>query len=99
MSVNFRKTCVIAAFAILSVPAASFAADMITYGKEPAPRYKTHQQPRAVANVYTTRTPLRCDENVVSYRAPYERRTEVVTLCHPPLNWQTEASTATIWSP
>lgn len=99
MSINLRRTCVVAVFAVLSIPAASFAADMITHGRETAPKYKVHHHPRAVANVYAAGAPLRCNENIVSYRSPYERHTEVVTVCHPPLNWQTESSTATIWSP
>jgi hypothetical protein len=99
MSANIRRTALIAAFTILSMPATSFAADMIIYGRDQAPRHTTHYQPRATESAYTNRAEMRCDENVVSYRSPYERRTEVVTLCHPPLNWRTEPSTATIWSP
>ncbi len=93
------KTLLIATFAALSMPAASFAADMIIYGQDQAPRHATHYQQRVAQNAYSNHAEMRCSENIVSYRAPYQRHTERVTLCHPPLNWRTEPSTATIWSP
>jgi len=99
MSSHLKSRALIAAFAILLAPAASFAADMIVYSHDQAPRYKTHYQQRAIQSAYSNHAEMRCSENVVSYRSPYERRSEVVTLCHPPLNWRTSPSTATIWSP
>ncbi len=95
MPLNLRSSALITAFAILATPIASFAADTILYGHDQVPGHKTHYQPRADANP----AEMRCTDNLVSYRSPYERHTEVVTLCHPPLNWRTEPSTATIWSP
>ncbi|WP_306180461.1 hypothetical protein [Rhizobium sp. AN73] len=53
MSAKIRRTTLIAAFAILSMPAASFAADMIVNGRDQAPRHKTHYQPRAIESAYT----------------------------------------------
>lgn len=99
MSADLKSSALIAAFAILITPAASFAADMILYGRDQAPRHNTHYQSRATASAYANSAEMRCTENVVSYRSPYERHTELVTLCHPPLNWRTGPSTATIWSP
>jgi hypothetical protein len=99
MSSHLKSRTLIAAFAILLAPAASFAADMIVYSHDQAPRHKTHYQQRAVQNAYSDHAEMRYSENVVSYRSPYERHTEVVRLCHPPLNWRTSPSTATIWSP
>lgn len=93
------KTLLIAAFAVVTMPAASFAADMIIYGPDQPPRHNTHHEPRVAVNTYSNHAEMRCSENIVSYRAPYQRHTELVTFCHPPLNWRTEPSTATIWSP
>ncbi len=93
------KTLLIAALAAVTMPAASFAADMIPYGHDQPRRHRNHYQPRTAENTYSNRIEMRCSENIVSYQAPYQRHTELVTLCHPPLNWRTEPSTATIWSP
>lgn len=92
MSAYLRRILLTAAFAVLSIPTTSLAADMIVYGREQVSPHKTHYQPRAVEK-------MGCTENLVSYRSPYQRRTELVTLCHPPINWRTGPSTATIWSP
>ncbi|CUX60425.1 hypothetical protein G3A56_20445 [Rhizobium oryzihabitans] len=99
MSANLKSTALFAALTVFLAPAASFAADMIVYGQDQAPRHKTHYHQRVAQNVYSNQAEMRCSENVVSYQSPYERHKEVVTLCHPPLNWRTGPSTATIWSP
>lgn len=93
------KTLLIAALAAVTMPAASFAADMVVYGQHQPSGHGDHYQSHRAENTYSNRAEIRCSENIVSYQAPYQRHTELVTLCHPPLNWRTEPSTATIWSP
>ncbi|MDR6703007.1 hypothetical protein EDB97_102306 [Agrobacterium tumefaciens] len=92
MSAYSRRILLTAAFAVLSIPTTSLAADMVVYGREQVSPHKTHHQTRTVEK-------MGCTENLVSYRSPYQRHTELVTLCHPPINWRTGPSTATIWSP
>ncbi|CVI59595.1 conserved hypothetical protein [Agrobacterium deltaense NCPPB 1641] len=99
MSAHPGRILLIAAVATLSISGTSPAADMTVYREERVLPHKTHHQPRRIENTYSNSAEMRCTENVVSYRSPYERHTEQVTLCHPPLNWQTGPSTATIWSP
>lgn len=99
MSAYPRRILLIAAFAVSSIPGTSHAADITVYHEERALTHKTHHQPQRIENTYSNPVQMSCTENVVSYRSPYERHTEQVTLCHPPLNWRTGPSTATIWSP
>ncbi|WP_137453654.1 hypothetical protein [Rhizobium sp. AU243] len=99
MSTHPGRILLIAAFATLSISGTSFAADMTVYREERVLPHNTHHQPQRIENTYSNPAEMRCTENIVSYRSPYERRTEQVTLCHPPLNWRTGPSTATIWSP
>ncbi|MFK0205850.1 hypothetical protein [Agrobacterium sp. NPDC090283] len=99
MSAYPRRILLIAAFATLSISGTSLAADMTVYREERVSPYKTHHQPRRIENIHSNPAETRCSENIVSYRSPYERYTEPVTLCHPPINWRTGPSTATIWSP
>ncbi|CUX47697.1 conserved hypothetical protein [Agrobacterium deltaense RV3] len=99
MSAHPGRILLIAAVATLSIPGISPAADMTVYREERVSPHKAHYRPQRIENTYSNCAEMRCTENIVSYRSPYERHTEQVTLCHPPLNWRTGPSTATIWSP
>lgn len=99
MSAYPRRILLIAAFAASSIPGTSHAADTTVYRAERVLPHKTHHQPQRNENTSSNPVQMNCTENIVSYRSPYERHTEQVTLCHPPLNWRTGPSTATIWSP
>ena len=93
MFANSKSIFLAAAFLAISIPTMSSAADMIQYGQDRAPSQKTYYRSSYDVQRET------CSNNIVSYRAPYERHTELVTLCHAPLRWNLGPSSATTWSP
>ena len=91
MFANMKNAFLAGALIAISMPMTSMAADMIQYSHQRAAPKDTYYRTYAAQET--------CSRNVVSYRAPYERHSELVTLCHPPLNWHLSPSSATSWAP
>jgi len=78
---HLRAICVLSLSVGLPLPA--FAADVIaSYEPPPKREYVRHERPVRTAYVEQRRN-LECGDLIVEYR--YIPRTEVVTVCHPPV--------------
>lgn len=83
-----EKTMAVLAFATVAALGGhgqTQAADMLTYptvapgAYRPPPPRKVYYQP-----AYRE---LECTQAVVTYRFPYEPHSEIITHCHPPIDW------------
>jgi len=70
-------------FAGLCAAQGASAADLLYEPRGTTPVYQKVHRTHQV--VYRSRA--ECGDVIISYRWPYEPRTEVVTLCHPPIDW------------
>lgn len=61
------------------------AADLLTYDRHGAERRTAHRAPAHHAS-YAPPGAV-CQRLHIKYRPPHEPRSEVVTVCHPPLRW------------
>jgi hypothetical protein len=84
----FKPITVLLSIAVTCIASsASWSADYFSSGDAAgrytrhAPIYPAYQQ--SSASVVGTE----CGQLLVTYRQPYEPRREVVTICHPPLQW------------
>lgn len=70
----------------LAGAAQAVAADLLTYGQYRGETARSYHPPKPYKHYRAARYEV-CEQLQVRYRAPYEPRKEIVTLCHPPLNW------------
>ncbi|WP_137132152.1 hypothetical protein [Rhizobium sp. FY34] len=83
---SFRSLLTISVMACsFALPLSTGAADLVGgqhYQMDRAQKTTPHHARRAVSTISHYEN---CDQLLVTYRSPYQPRTELVSVCHPPI--------------